>query len=99
MLVCHFIAPPIHFGGRWLFIKRSVADRVFTALQDIFTLVPLSPTRLLPVILRRMPSKYAPHNVCANSDIKHLCTDAINKKIWSKVNGSNLEPPPNTTTM
>lgn len=70
MLVCHFIAPPnasIYFGRRWHFVKNSVVDRVFSAFENIFALVPLSPMRLLPIILKRMPSKYEKHNVCTKT--------------------------------
>ncbi|KAL5981597.1 hypothetical protein ACLOJK_015660 [Asimina triloba] len=59
MLVCHFLPPPkvVNFvtHPKGLARKKEVLDRIHSAISDIADLVPLSPLRLLPIILHRMP--------------------------------------------
>ncbi|KAF8406741.1 hypothetical protein HHK36_008833 [Tetracentron sinense] len=59
MLVCNFLPPQsfLHLlrSPHGLARKEQVLDRVHSALRDIADLVPLAPSRLLPIILQRRP--------------------------------------------
>lgn len=59
MLVCNF-TPPYSFIAmlnqpRGITRKGQVLSRVHSALEDIADLVPLSPMRLLPIVIQRKP--------------------------------------------
>ncbi|XP_042486745.1 RNA polymerase I-specific transcription initiation factor RRN3 [Macadamia integrifolia] len=62
MLVRNFMPPKSFISflrlPRGCIIKDEVLNRVHAALTDIAYLVPLAPSRLLPIILRRMPNMF-----------------------------------------
>lgn len=65
MLVCNF-TPPKRFVEALklpygVAKKDHVLVRVHSALENIANLVPLAPSRLLPIVLQRMPKVF--HNV------------------------------------
>ncbi|MQL99130.1 hypothetical protein Taro_031848 [Colocasia esculenta] len=63
MLVRNFLPPrklQQHFNEHeWLSRKKDVASCVLSALQSITQLVPLTPMRLWPIIIREMPKSAA----------------------------------------
>ncbi|XP_043710994.1 RNA polymerase I-specific transcription initiation factor RRN3-like isoform X2 [Telopea speciosissima] len=62
MLVRNFMPPKSFIGflrqPRGCARKDEVLNRVHSALTDIAYLVPLAPSRLLPIILKRMPNMF-----------------------------------------
>lgn len=54
MLVSNFIPPPFS-QPRVLAKKQEVLPRVHAALQKISYLVPLAPSKLVPILAQRMP--------------------------------------------
>ena len=65
MLVSNF-TPPSYFLDKLkephgLERKHQVLSRVHAALKSIFDLVPLAPTRLLPIVVQRMPTVHNKH--------------------------------------